>query len=247
MDELFQFSSSLPYQEQPQVADELEEILFAPSPPDWNIPAVEDILGGPPSVEPLAAPLGGTSAEPKRPESSKKRKTVHRDVERQRRQEMASLYGSLRSHLPVEILKGKRSISDHIYQAIGYIKNLQRKIQVLSDKRDEMKRVSDSKKIDDPKTNKEESPRPRGHQDVVTIEPCIGGIEITISTDLKQGVALSKVLGFLIREGMTLISCASTVVNERLLHSIKSEVIGDDGSEIENLSALREKLMNLSR
>lgn len=116
-----------------------------------------------------------------------------------------------------------------MHQAVGYIKNKQIKIQDLSDRRDELKRMSASKDttIDHKEADKEKE-QPRAccpPLDVVRIEPCIGGVEITISTDSRGGVALSRVIHFLIHEqGMDVIGCTSTKVNERLLHSIKSEV-----------------------
>ncbi|KAL2558552.1 transcription factor bHLH [Forsythia ovata] len=45
------------------------------------------------------------------PKDGLQKKEVHRDVERQRRQEMANLYDSLRSVIPPELLKVKKYIS----------------------------------------------------------------------------------------------------------------------------------------
>ncbi|KAK4748581.1 hypothetical protein SAY87_015167 [Trapa incisa] len=161
---------------------------------------------------------------------------------------MASLYGSLRSHLPVELLKGKRSISDHIHQAVRYIENRQSNIQELVAKRDKLKRMSESEKTDGPElADREEDPRTRRPSYIGGIEPCAGGIEITISIDPPHGTALSKVIGFLIHEEMDVISCTSTTLNGRLFHCIKSEVTtGNNKSSAYDLSELKNKLMRLS-
>ncbi|GMQ05190.1 hypothetical protein CsSME_00050314 [Camellia sinensis var. sinensis] len=149
------------------------------------------------------------------------RKIIHRDVERQRRQEMAALYRLLRSLLPLDYLKGKRSVADHMNEAVNYIRHLQKRIEVLSEKRDELKRSS----LNQSSVNGGSKYLPSClKQSVTVVETSRGGVQVVVNTALIGRVSVSRVLDVLIREGLTVISCISTNINERSLHSIETEV-----------------------
>ncbi|XP_022732762.1 transcription factor bHLH36-like isoform X2 [Durio zibethinus] len=143
-------------------------------------------------------------------DNNKKKKIIHRDIERQRRQEMATLYATLRSLLPSEYLKGKRSISDHMNEAVNYIKHLQKKILELSDKRDELKKSFHSYVSSSVPESLQNS-----SEDTVMVRPCLAGVEVVISTCLRQGLQLSSVLEVIVAEGLSVVTCISTKVNKR--------------------------------
>ncbi|XP_068636303.1 transcription factor bHLH118-like [Aristolochia californica] len=163
--------------------------------------------------------------------NSKKKKIIHRDVERQRRHEMAMLYASLRTLLPIEYLKGKRSISDHMNEAANYIKHQQKKIQELAEKRDGLRRIVSG-------SSGYGSSSLEGRSTNVIVRPCWIGIEVLVSTLSREEAPLSRVIALLLEAGLDVVSCVSTTVNHFVVYTIQSEV---HNKELD-LSQLQQKL-----
>ncbi|XP_022774396.1 transcription factor bHLH120-like [Durio zibethinus] len=148
-----------------------------------------------------------------------KKKSMHRDIERQRRQEMASLYASLRTLLPLEYIRGKRTISDHMNGAVTYIKDLQKRIDELSAKRDELKKLLDATGFDQRMSSKNSFPSS------AVVRLSLDGVEVVISTGLgAQALTLSRVLELLLEEGLDVVNCISTRIDGGLIHTVQSEV-----------------------
>nr|WCO08265.1 hypothetical protein [Suaeda aralocaspica] len=163
----------------------------------------------------------GTSNDCNDDNNDEQKKTIHREVERQRRLEMSNLYASLRSTLPLEYIQGKRSTSDHIAEAANYIKDLEKNVKDLTDKRDELKATSSASNYH--VGGSSNNPRPR--QGSVVIEPRLGGISIDIDVGYEdESFCLSSALQIAIEEGISVSRYTSTRVADRLIHSIVCEV-----------------------
>lgn len=152
------------------------------------------------------------------------RKKKHREVERQRRQEMASLCASLRSKLPLEFIKGKRSTSDHMNEAVNYIKHLQAKIGELGFKRDELKSIHSLAALGSPCSNS-------SCLTTFTVNSCCEIVEIVISQSIKEkDFLLSTVLDLLLQQGLDVVSCFSSQAYDKIVHTIRCELAYGNGS-----------------
>ncbi|KAF7820839.1 transcription factor bHLH118-like [Senna tora] len=172
----------------------------------------------------------------------KKMMMIHREIERQRRQEMASLYASLRSLLPLHYIKGKRSVSDHMNEAVNYIKQLQKNIKELGAKRDELKKKQYHLESNNHHHESHQNPTTK----FITVHHHNNngslGIEITSGFQEERTIKLSKLLELLIQErGLEVVNCVSTKVNGRVLHSVHCEVKNSDSVD---LAELRRKIAN---
>ncbi|KAI4351849.1 hypothetical protein L6164_006158 [Bauhinia variegata] len=150
------------------------------------------------------------------------KKITRRDIERERRMQMSTHCASLRSLLPFELIKGKRSVSDHIGEATKYILYLKEKIDVLHIKRDKLRQIMVNPSMVDAGI---ESSNRSSLVNCVKIDPLPGGVEIVIDSGFEESSPpLSHILEILHQEGYNVVSCISTKVNGRIVHSIKSEV-----------------------
>ncbi|KAK2421171.1 basic helix-loop-helix (bHLH) DNA-binding superfamily protein [Trifolium repens] len=150
------------------------------------------------------------------------KKWMHKETERQRRQEMTNLCSSLRSLLPLEYIKGKRSISDHVNEAINYINHLQNKVKQLEAKKEDLIKVSSLNK--NIPQNGSSSTSSTNLQPFVIVQPFPGGLEIVCSyTSKKCLFPLSRVLDMMLKEGLNVISSNCNKIDGRFIFTIRSE------------------------
>ncbi|XP_018482233.2 transcription factor bHLH126-like [Raphanus sativus] len=167
---------------------------------------------------------GGSDIPQGTVDNKQKKKLLHRDIERQRRQEMATLFASLRDHLPLQYIKGKRAVSEHVSGAVNFIKDTETRIKELSARRDELSRETCYKS--DPDLAGAASELGNSVPASVLVQPCVSGFEVVVSSNSlgPQTLPLSRVLEVLQELGLEVISSLTTRVNESLINTIRVEV-----------------------
>ncbi|WJX14618.1 hypothetical protein P8452_04853 [Trifolium repens] len=135
--------------------------------------------------------------------------------------QMSILCSSLRSSLPLELIKGKRSVSDHIGEAANYVQFLKQNINELETKRDKLKEMASLSMVE---TGKELSSDPSRLVKCVKINLIQGGVEIVICSGFEDfSSRLSDLMKIILEEGCV-VHCVTNQVNGKIFHTIKSDV-----------------------
>lgn len=118
-------------------------------------------------------------------------------------------------------------MGDHINEATKYIKHLEKKIKDSGAKRDQLQILSSLSTTTSSHGNGSSSNCSGNY--VTVCCRSMGQVEVILSTgggfDPAGKLQLSNVLKLLLEEGLSVVSCVSTKVNERLLHTIQSQVL----------------------
>ncbi|KAH6783012.1 hypothetical protein C2S52_007971 [Perilla frutescens var. hirtella] len=183
---------------------------------------------------PRKASSSGEVPDDNKGRSSDSKKSAHRFTEKQRRQEMAALHASLRSLLPLQYIKGKRAISDHMHQAVNYINDMKKKIEEMQIKRESLRKLqysnvgsSSGAAVESGDHRHNYSSSTRDLSDCVKINHFKDGLmEILISSSInRECFPLSMVLADLLGRELNVIHCVSTRIDRfRYLHKIQIEV-----------------------
>ncbi|XP_031120703.1 transcription factor bHLH118-like isoform X1 [Ipomoea triloba] len=177
------------------------------------------------------------------------RRALHRDVEKRRRNQMANLYESLRSLLPLQYIKGKRSASDHMQASVSYIKDLEKKVEGLHKKREKM--IMKMKKTSSSSSNivvEKEAKSAKwccANDICVAVNKCEDGIEILMNTRHRRGgveYPLSELLETLLRQGLNVVNCCYSHQEDRSLLRIQAQVNG--WSDVDE-AALQQKVVDV--
>ncbi|MED6123149.1 hypothetical protein PIB30_046530 [Stylosanthes scabra] len=149
------------------------------------------------------------------------KKWMHRETEKQRRQEMARLCTTFRTLLPFEYIKGKRSTSDHMLEGVKYIKHLENRVAQLEAKRDELVKLTRGSS-----SSASTKHVHHHHPTYVIVEPLSsGGVLIKCSYSFRNfAFPLSGILDTVLKQGLNVVNCTSiTTDDHRFIHTIRSE------------------------
>ncbi|GLJ55098.1 hypothetical protein SUGI_1182560 [Cryptomeria japonica] len=167
---------------------------------------------------------------------------IHRMIERQRRKDINSLYSELRSLLPQERFRGKRSVPDQLMEAVNYVRYLKQQIKELTKKRDNNNNTravcSMGVEISKPPAFHE----PDESFPSVRIKSLGSATFQVYINSVKNQIALSDILLVLEECRVEVVNAASSEINEKVFHTIYAKVTAHS---ITNIDSLYAKLKNL--
>ncbi|CAI9765627.1 unnamed protein product [Fraxinus pennsylvanica] len=174
---------------------------------------------------------------------TKAEKLDHNASERNRRQKMNSLYSSLRSLLPATDQTKKLSIPATVSRVLKYIPELQKKVDILIQKKEELLSTKSRKEDFIYHESLRDGSRRSSPTSNVSVRPVGNGeILIQISSAEDRRTSLSDVLKDLEGNGMVLLNASTFQSAGMIFYSMHFQV---QGNPILELPILKERLMIL--
>lgn len=165
-------------------------------------------------------------------------------IERGRRKEMKFLFSQLRSLLPEENLRGKRTVSEQVLGAVNYVSHLQRKIEELSAQRELMKVNSyENAEFSFQKFCNKTPQRVGSDGEFPAVKINFVGSGVQIWTyALEHEIAYSDILLTLEQRRLEVVNAASSAINNKVYHTIHAKVLDPNTF---NIHILYQKLWHL--
>ncbi|GLJ55121.1 hypothetical protein SUGI_1183020 [Cryptomeria japonica] len=165
---------------------------------------------------------------------------IHKMIERKRRKDMNFLYSELRSLLPEERIRGKRSVSDQLDESINYIRHLEQQIKDLTKERDKKKiRAACFKGVE---ISKPLEFHDEGFPSIKIKSFGSDALQVYINS-IRNQIALSDVLLVSEECRFEVVSAASSVTNEKVFHTIQAEVTDHSSTNIDSLYVKLQQLI----
>ncbi|KAJ6291430.1 hypothetical protein OIU76_023491 [Salix suchowensis] len=149
-------------------------------------------------------------------------KTERKIVEKNRRNQMKTLYSNLNSLLPNRNFKEAQTLPDQIDEAINYIKRLEEKLEKSREKRESLKR---SRNRTHACTFDPTPPIATSKSPQLKIQEMGSALEIVLTCGLDNQFVFYEIIKILHEEGVEVVSANFQSLGDSIFHIVHAQVI----------------------
>ncbi|XP_010260225.1 PREDICTED: transcription factor bHLH36-like [Nelumbo nucifera] len=145
-------------------------------------------------------------------------KTDRKTVERNRRNHMKNLYSELNSLIPNHSSKETMSLPDQLNEAANYIKKLQRKLERMKEKKENLMGINKlSRSISSGMMVGVKSPH-------IEIHDMGSALHVVLTSGLDQQFMFYEVVRLLHEEGAQIVNANFSIIDDMIFHTVHSEI-----------------------
>ncbi|XP_057949067.1 transcription factor bHLH162 isoform X2 [Malania oleifera] len=164
-------------------------------------------------------------------------RTDRKTIERNRRNQMKTLYSQLSSLVPHQGLREAASVPDQLDEARSYIKRLQTKLERMKERRESL--------IGGHKLSTSEEKSVGGSKSLPQVEIRETGpaLEVVLITGLDYQFMFNETIRILHEGGADIVNASFSVIHETVFHTIHSKV--EESSSAYGAALISERLKKL--